>query len=102
VALAARGQSSAMQIAWSSGASFGRITVGGEHLYLKSLFNAIPTAVMSAVAMPKEAAERFMNLWLSRREETIEGGRKLLVHVVHGGVTGVCWEAGLAYCAAAK
>jgi hypothetical protein len=58
VGIGADGQSSAMQMAWSSGSVVAGIATGGAHFRPKVLERAMPTAVTSAVATPKDAAER--------------------------------------------
>jgi hypothetical protein len=55
-ALAARGQSSPVQIDWSWAPWAGMTIVGGAHLTLKMEPRALPTMVRSDLATPKEAA----------------------------------------------
>jgi hypothetical protein len=101
VALTAVGQSSAMQMLWSSAVWPGRTMVSGAHLPAKREFKAVPTAVKSSVATPKEAADaatcpmkywvsalsKFMNLCMLVHVNKDRSKEILLVNLVHGGLS---------------
>lgn len=55
--LAASGHESPVQMLWSCAPWAGTTVAAGEHLYPKVDIRASPTAVTSAVATPKEAAD---------------------------------------------
>lgn len=77
MALGEIGQVSSMQMLWSCAPWAGMTTVGGAQRTLKRLFKAVPTYSTSAIATPKDEAdkptcwmkyetsakERSMNLW---------------------------------------